>query len=41
MPLDYDFSYCNFMNINVIVGQENDDFGAIVSVLPSILSGPR
>ncbi|XP_030475106.1 G-type lectin S-receptor-like serine/threonine-protein kinase SD2-5 [Syzygium oleosum] len=39
--LDYDFSHRTLMNINVIVGQENIDIGAPVSVLPSILSGPR
>ncbi|KAF7851211.1 hypothetical protein BT93_L4312 [Corymbia citriodora subsp. variegata] len=39
--LDYDFSHRTSMNINVTVGQQNIDIGAPVSVLPSILSGPR
>ncbi|XP_030531754.1 G-type lectin S-receptor-like serine/threonine-protein kinase SD2-5 [Rhodamnia argentea] len=39
--LDNDFSHRSSMNIHVIVGQENADFCATTSVIPSILSGPR
>ncbi|XP_030531756.2 G-type lectin S-receptor-like serine/threonine-protein kinase SD2-5 [Rhodamnia argentea] len=38
--LGYDFTH-RTLNVNVRIGHENIDLGAAISVLPSILSGPR
>ncbi|KAF8016482.1 hypothetical protein BT93_H1872 [Corymbia citriodora subsp. variegata] len=39
--LDYNFSYPTLTNASVRIGQEDVEFGATISMLPSILFGPR
>lgn len=39
--LNYNFPYPTFMSDSVRIGQEDVEFGATISVVPSILSGPR
>lgn len=41
VDLDYEFSYPTMTNVSVIIGQEDVVFGSIISVVPSVFSGPR